>query len=83
MPNPIVVTLTPFTTVSKYRGDIVNSDILSAKLILEMQTEYRDESGVVYKVEPLPSIIGTPEELGFLAEFQSIQAKLLVLTGQI
>ncbi|MEH2392259.1 MAG: hypothetical protein V7K21_11585 [Nostoc sp.] len=74
--SPISITLTPYTVVWRYQGDIKNGNIVDAKLELLMQPEYRDEQGEVYKIEPLPTISGTPEELGFLEEFKTVQSKL-------
>ncbi|MGF2034273.1 MAG: hypothetical protein RMZ43_002925 [Nostoc sp. CmiVER01] len=81
--NSINITLTPYTVVWRYQGDIQNGNILDAKLELLMQKEYRDEKGEVYKIEPLTTISGTPEELGFLEEFKSVQTKLAALTSQL
>ena len=77
MSNQITVTLTPIDVVWRYQGDVEGGDILTAKLQLLMQREYRNAEGVLYKVEQLPTIEGTPEELGFLDEFSSIKEKLV------
>ncbi|UKO99349.1 hypothetical protein [Nostoc sp. UHCC 0870] len=83
MSNQITVTLTPTDVVWRYQGDVEGGDILTAKLQLLMQREYRNAEGVLYKVEQLPSIEGTPEELGFLPEFTSIKAKLVLMQAAV
>lgn len=77
MSNQITVTLTPTSVVWRFQGDVVGGDILNTNLQLLFQKEYRDADGVLYRVDPLPSIQGTPEALGFLPEFTSIKEKLI------
>jgi hypothetical protein len=77
MTNKITVTLTPTSVVWRFQGDVVGGDILRTKLQLLFQREYRDDDGTLYKVVPLPTLEGTPAELGFLDEFTSIKAKLI------
>jgi hypothetical protein len=77
MSNQITVTLTPTSVVWRFQGDVVGGNILSSNLQLLFQKEYRDADGVLYKVEPLPTVEGTPEQLGFLDEFTSIKEKLV------
>jgi hypothetical protein len=77
MSNQVTVTLTPESVVWRFQGDVVGGDILNTNLQLFFQKEYRDSEGVLYKAEPLPTLQGTPEQLGFLDEFTSIKSKLI------
>ncbi|MBD2437367.1 hypothetical protein [Nostoc sp. FACHB-110] len=76
MSEKINVQLTKSIRFWRYQGDILNGDISQTTLTVFLQNVWTDDNGEVYKVEDLPSITGTPEELGLLPEFQAIQAKL-------
>lgn len=62
---------------------MINGDITTAILTLFMQTIWVDPNGVTYKIDQLPSITGTPDQLGFTPEFESIQTKLNAMIAQM
>lgn len=83
MSAPIQVTLTPYTIVWRYQGDVPDGVISNATLTLFLQTAWKDENGIVYKVDQLSPISGTPTDLGFADEFASIQTKLDALIASM
>ena len=76
MDNSVTVTLTTHDVVWRFQGDVRGGDVLDSTIELLLQREYRDESGEVYKTISLESIKGTPQQLGFYDEFESIKKKL-------
>ena len=83
MTTPISVTLTPYTVIWRYQGDVVDGLLSNTTLTLFLQTVYKNDNGQVFKTEPLPSISGTPTELGLADEFIALQSKINSLIAQI
>ncbi|BBD69545.1 hypothetical protein NIES4072_31220 [Nostoc commune NIES-4072] len=77
-----ILELEPTVQLWRYQGvDTPSGDIATAPLELFFKKGLRDTStGYLYKVEDLPTISGTPEELGLLPEFQNLQTKIQAIT---
>ena len=83
MTTPISITLTPYTVIWRYQGDVIDGLLSNTTLTLFLQTAYKDENGQVFKTEPLPPISGTPAELGLADEFAALQSKINDLIVQM